>query len=133
MGFEKVKRPLMEGDGHFLPAPVISTAASTALEAKGVIGLVTTVASSGAPVVYTLTAPERAGQILEMVAITLVSSSAAPFHINGGSAVFSYTTASTAQDMVTLATQGAAFRAIARNTTEWMVTGIRGATFSTST
>lgn len=133
MGYQKEKRPLAYSAGSKYTDKVrLSTATSTGLEPRGVWGLVTAVTSSGAPVVYTLAAPV-AGDQLSMVAVTLQSSSVAPFHVNGGSAVFSYATATTGADMVTLATQGAAFTAVALNSTQWLVTGIRAATFSTST
>lgn len=132
MGYGKSYQPAVRRDERHHPSDItISTAASTALEPRGTIGLVTAVTSSGAPVVYTLQAP-KTGDVLEIVAIDNVSSSVAPFHINSA-AVFCYATASTGQDMATLSTQGAAFRAIARTSSEWMVTAVRGATFSTST
>ena|SRR3990167_3496646 len=135
MGRQKFKRPVLEGaDLRFLPAKIrSSTAASTALEPRGIWLLETAVTSSGAPVVYTLQTA-KPGDFLGMVALDNVSSSQAPFNINAGaSACFSYATASTAHNMVALATQGAAFWAIAQNATQWIVLGIRGATFSTST
>ena len=134
MGYDRGKRPEYDGGNPRYPLGQVrkSTAASTSLEPRGVWGLQTAVTSSGAPIVYTLQAP-KAGDYLSMVALTLVSSSQAPFHVNSGSAAFSYATASTAHDMVTLATQGAAFEAYALNSTQWLVTSIRGATFSTST
>lgn len=132
MGFTFLKRPQQElRQGRMLQVRA-STAPSTSLEPRGVYSLVTGETSSGAPVVYTLQAP-KAGDELEMVATTLVSSSVAPFHINSGSALFSYATGSTGHDMVNLATQGSAFRAIAQSSSQWLVTSVRGATFSTST
>ena len=134
MGHKFEKRPLaFPADSRYQSRKVRkSTSASTSLEPRGVWALQTAVTSSGAAVVYTLQAP-KAGDRLSMVALTLVSSSQAPFHVNSGSAAFSYATDATAHDMITLATQGSAFEAVALNSTQWLVTGIRGATFSTST
>ena len=132
MGYEKAdKRPAIRPDTSRLSGMQSSTAASTSFEPRGVWALKTGETSSGAPVVYTLLDP-KPGDVLEMVAHTLVSSSIAPFHINSP-ALFSYATASTGHDMVTLSTQGASFRAIAWSSSEWWVTAVRGATFSTST
>lgn len=131
MGYEKQRRPLLETQSGRQLDITLSTAASTALEPRGYYGLVTAVTSSGAPVVYTLPAPKK-GDRLGIVAVTLVSSSQAPFHINSA-AIFSAATGSTGHDMATLSTQGAGFEAIALSSSQWFVTGIRGATFSTST
>lgn len=131
MGYEKKRRPLLETQSGRNLDITLSTAASTALEPRGYYGLQTAVTSSGAPVVYTLQEPKKGDQ-LGIVAITLVSSSQAPFHINSN-AIFSAATASTGHDMVSLSTQGASFEAIALSSSQWFVTGIRGATFSTST
>lgn len=134
MGYNRNKRPAYDGGNprYALGQTRKSTSASTSLEPRGTWALQTAVTSSGAAVVYTLQAP-KAGDRLSIVALTLVSSSQAPFHVNSGSACFSYATGSTAHDMATLATQGAAFDAIALNSTQWLVLGVRGATFSTST
>jgi len=133
MGLDKVKRPLLEVEGSYA-VPALSTAASTALGSRGVLGIISTEAA--APVVYTLRAPDRAGQRFEVVALQVQSSSDAPLHLNTGSAsvgLSAATTAGTAADMITLSTNGAAATLVARNTTEWMITAVRGATVSTST
>ena len=133
MGYGKTSRPQILDDRYRITGVLHSTAASTALVPRGVVSLETAVTSSGAPVVYTLLPPVP-GDVLEVVALTLVSSSQAPFRIKSDSgSFFSFATASTGHDMIELATQGAAFRAIARTSSQWLVTGIRGATFSTST
>ena len=134
MGYLREKRPEHNAGFPLFALGKVrkSTSASTSLEPRGVWALETAVTSSGAPVVYTLQAP-KAGDVLAMICLDNVSSSNAPFNINSGSAAFSYATASTAHDMVALATQGSGFLAIALNSTQWLVLGVRGATFSTST
>lgn len=131
MGYVKERRPRRTPDTSRITGVSLTTSVSTSLEPRGVYALQTSATSSEAPVVYTLQNP-KPGDVLEMVALTLVSSSVAPFHVNSP-AIFSHATASTGHDMVSLSTQGASFRAIARTSSAWLVTAVRGATFSTST
>jgi len=131
MGYGKSRRPNYGYGTDRTRGFTVSTAASTALAPRGLHILVTAQTSSETSDVYTLLAP-KAGDQIEMVAKTVASSSVSPIHINSA-AMFSYSSASTGHDMVTLSSAGAAFSAIAYSSSEWMVTGIRAATFSTST
>lgn len=129
MGFEKVSRPVIARRVR-----TTKVAESTAAETlgPGTYALVTAQTSSGAPEIWTLAQP-KSGDVVDLVAKTVPSSSVAPIHINASDAVFGYSSSGTGHDMVTLSTNGAGFRAVALNSSEWLVTAIRSATFSTST
>lgn len=134
MGYAKERRPRYEQlrDRSFNKIQV-STAASTALEPRGVRIIDSAATSSASSLVFTLLTA-KAGDRLQIVARTVASSSVSPVHINCASgAFFSYSSASTGHDMVSLSSAGAAFTAIAYTSSEWLITGVRGATLSTST
>ena len=72
--------------------------------------------------------------MFDISVLSLASSSQGPVHINAPtSAAFVYGAASTAYDMATLSTNGAGFHAIVLNSSELLISGVNGATFSTST
>lgn len=127
MGFIKDQRPVVEQPGGRHSGTVESTAASTALNPKGLISLVTT--STGAPVVYDLARAPRADDEFEIHATSVASSSVAPFHINVGSGVG---VGSSSEDMLTLAIPGDGVIMRGVSTSRWAAFGT-GAVFSTST
>jgi hypothetical protein len=130
MGYGKRRRPVYEPDADRLSGITKSTAASTALEPRGVYSLESS--STVAPVVYTLVAPKAGDELYVNANLIAAATGTSEFHINSV-AVFGYDASTVGQDMVTLSTRGAGFHAIARTSSEWLVVGVRGATFSTST
>lgn len=132
MGYEKFSRPVLMPAIRRLSGLVATTSAAT-LKAKGVYGFETAKTSSQTSDVWTLGTP-KPGDQLTCVAMLVASSSVAPIHINTAtSCAFSYSSSATAHDMATLSSNGAGFDAIALNSSEWLVTAVRGASFSTST
>ena len=130
MGFQKEQRPSIRKPGGRNLGVFESTAASTALDPKGFIPLVTAVTSSGAPVVYTLGRAPKIGDEFTLYASLITSSSIAPFHVNAGSGV---SIGSSSEDMVTLAITGDAITLGGISATRWATVGSHGAVFSTST
>lgn len=134
MGFEHHKRPgdyRTAGDPDLKyttsrQIPTASTAASTALNPRGAFSFATT--STGAPVVYTISAPE-VGDRLSLTVDTLASSSEGPIHFNTGT----HLVVSSSADMISLSSVGAGISLIAVSTARWLADGNQGATFSTST
>ena len=126
MGIERSKRP--QSAPIFRPSQVtVSTAPSTALATRGIIGLVST--STVAPVVYTLTQP-KSGDVVSFTVDALSVATSAGFNINAGTGVvFAGTTA----DMVRLSSMEAAVSFVAKSSARWYSVGDRGAIYSTST
>lgn len=127
MGFDKEQRPRSRAESKFQKF-TDSTAASTALDPRGLITLETT--STGAPVVYTLNRLPKRGDSFAIYAKGVASSSVAPLHINA--AALSFLGASS-EEMLTLAIEGNGAEFIAISSARWACIGSNGATFSTST
>lgn len=119
MGFRKEQQPVIRKRGNREGGIRTSTAASTALDPRGVIALETT--STGAPVVYTLNRAPKLGDQLFVTAAKVASSSVAPFHVNAASGTFF---GSSSEDLLTLAQPGAAAHLIAFSTIRWAVVGL---------
>lgn len=119
MGYTKDMRPVAERRGTRKGGGRTITAASTALDPRGIIGLETT--STGAPVVYTIRRLPRRGDEFFVFADNLASSSDAPFHINAASGSF---LGSSSEDMLTLARKGAGAHIVGYSTERWAVVGL---------
>jgi len=119
MGLNKNQRPQLVKRGTRLSGIRVSTAASTALDPRGVIALQTT--STGGPVVYTLNRAPKPGDEFRVIADKNASSSVAPFHINAASGTF---IGSSSEEMLTLARAGAGAHLIAFSTIRWGVFGL---------
>lgn len=123
MGYRKEPRPVIEKRGGRKGGAVLtSTAASTGLAPRGIIGMETT--STGAPVVYTLNRLPKRGDEFFLFADMVASSSVAPFHINAASASFF---GSSSQEMLTLARAGAGAHIIGYSSERWGVFGLNQA------
>jgi len=109
-----------------------STAASTALSARGVVVLGTS--STTAAANYILTPPAAAGE--EIVCVLKLYGSTFGVTVNTSTATavtFGGVAATTEQIRVTLpGTLGNCFTAVAQSTSNWLITSNVGATFSTT-
>lgn len=154
MGFKKFKRPLdlrtaastdqkfdvLEGTtgGYVASAQyqrrgiTQSTAASTALSARGVIELGTS--STSAAGNWILTAPAAAGEEIKVVVKLNGSTFGVTVNASTGTAVtFGAVADTTGQIRVGLpGVLGNNFSAVALSTSQWLVTGHTGAVFSTT-
>ena len=119
MGMNKQQRPTLAKRGARYSGIRVSTAASTALDPRGIIAMQTT--STGGPVVYTLNRAPKPGDEFHLVADKNASSSVAPFHVNAASGTFF---GSSSEEMLTLARPGAAAHMIAFSTIRWAVVGL---------
>lgn len=128
MGYEKAQRPIAHEKGDRQGVVTPSTAASTALDPRGLISLQTT--STGAPVVYTLSRVPHRGDEFYLHATDVGSSSDAPFHVNAASGSFF---GSSSEDMLSLGAEGSGAHVIGLSTTRWAVVGANDVSFSTST
>lgn len=130
MGFEKERRPFLPHQIR-LGDVVESTAASTALQAAGVVSLVST--STTAFSVHTLAEVPRPGVFLAIHATGVASSSGA-HHINaGGTAAGEVAFGTSSEDMIEMSSEGSGVLLIGLSSDRWAVVGNYGATFSTST
>lgn len=138
MGFQHFKRPLDTRTASALDVKLgthrvtVSSSASTTAPASGLgpVGVfaLESTSTDAAPAVWTL-ALATAGDVIEVICATLETTSS-PIHVN---AISGANFADSSEDMVTMTSGGAGFRAIARSSSQWMITGSFGISLSTST
>lgn len=119
MGFRKETQPVINKRGGRQGGVRTSTATSTGLDPRGVIGLETT--STGAPVLYTIKRLPKPGDEFYIYADNLASSSVAPFHVNAAANSFF---GSSSEGMLILAKKGAGAHMIGYSTERWSVVGL---------
>lgn len=121
MGFRKEQQPVISKRGGREGGIRTSTAASTELDPRGLIGLLTTSTATGTPVVYTLSRLPKRGDEFFIFADNLASSSEGPFHVQAASLSFF---GSSSEGMLSLARKGAGAHVIGYSSARWAVVGL---------